>query len=147
MIVTFCGHADANTHCVDIAKLNSIFDNLPTDSEIVLYLGGYGKFDAFAYKYCKAYQQINSNVKLIFVTPYLNEKYLKRHEIDRYYDGSVYLDIEKVPKRFAILQRNRKIVDCADLIICYIARNYGGAYQMYEYANKHKKNIINIAKK
>lgn len=147
MIVAFCGHADTNADCIDVAKLNSIFDSFPIDKEIVFYLGGYGKFDAFVYKYCKAYQQINSNARLIFVTPYLNEKYLKHHEIEKYYDGSVYLDIEKVPKRFAILQRNRKIVDCADLIICYITHNYGGAYQMYKYAEKCKKDVINLVTK
>ena len=41
--------------------------------------------------------------------------------------------------------RNRHMVDRADLIVCYIEHNEGGAYQTVQYAKKQDKKIINLA--
>jgi len=41
--------------------------------------------------------------------------------------------------------RNREMVERADLIICYIEHNRGGAYQAIQYAEKRGKTIINLA--
>ena len=41
--------------------------------------------------------------------------------------------------------RNKEMVDRSDLVICYIERNSGGAYQTIEYAKKQNKRIINLA--
>ena len=40
--------------------------------------------------------------------------------------------------------RNKSMVDCADLVVCFIDHSSGGAYQTVKYAEKNKK-IINIA--
>lgn len=37
------------------------------------------------------------------------------------------------------------MVDRADLIVCYIEHNEGGAYQTVQYAKKQDKKIINLA--
>ena len=37
------------------------------------------------------------------------------------------------------------MVDRADLIVCCIDREYGGAYQTIQYAQKQNKKIINLA--
>lgn len=44
----------------------------------------------------------------------------------------------------AILERNRNMVDRADLVVCYIEHLQGGAYQGVRYAQKAGKKIINL---
>ena len=58
---------------------------------------------------------------------------------------TIYPDgLEFVPKKFAIIHRNRWIVDHSDYLITYISINFGGAYNITEYAKRKKKNIINL---
>ena len=45
----------------------------------------------------------------------------------------------------AIQIRNREMVDRADLVICYIEHNEGGAYKTVKYASEQNKPIINLA--
>lgn len=42
------------------------------------------------------------------------------------------------------LIRNRYMVDRADLIMCFIERNQGGAYNTIKYAEKMNKKIVHI---
>ena len=69
------------------------------------------------------------------------EEYRKR------YDGIIYPEIEKTPLRYAILQRNRWMVEKADYVICAVAHSFGGAYKTYRYAKRKGKPIYNIMEK
>lgn len=61
------------------------------------------------------------------------------------FDSSVYPNIEKVPKRFAILKRNEWLINNSDFLIAYVHR-LGGAHKTLEYAQKKKHiKVINIA--
>ena len=42
--------------------------------------------------------------------------------------------------------RNKYMAESADIVIVYIKRDYGGAYQAYKHALKENKRIFNIAK-
>ena len=63
---------------------------------------------------------------------------------NRIYDETVYPEIEKKPLRFAIVYRNRWMVEMADYVVAYINRDWGGAYKTYEHAKRKKKPIFNI---
>ena len=45
----------------------------------------------------------------------------------------------------AITERNRWMVEQADLFICYVEREEGGAYTALKYAKKLEKEVINLA--
>ena len=45
----------------------------------------------------------------------------------------------------AIQIRNREMVDRADLVICYVESNHGGAWQTVKYAMEQKKKGLNLA--
>ena len=47
--------------------------------------------------------------------------------------------------RYCMQLRNREMVDRADLILCYIEREKGGAWQTVEYAIKQGKAVINLS--
>jgi hypothetical protein len=45
----------------------------------------------------------------------------------------------------AIEVRNQCIIDRADMVICYVEKNRGGAYKALDYAMRCGKKIINLA--
>lgn len=64
-------------------------------------------------------------------------------DFEKYYDR-VDIPISAHPK-LAITKRNEWMVEQADLVICYIERESGGAYKAVQYAKKLDKEIINLA--
>ena len=119
------------------------------EEDVDFLLGGYGGFDTFAYDCCKLYKKEHPRARLIFVTPYITEDYQRNHlkDAERKFDEIIYPDIENVPKKFAILYRNRYMMECADLVVAYITREFGGAFTSFRYAKKLGKNIVNLGEK
>ena len=140
MIVTFFGHSDFKENDEFEKIILDLLEKKIGDNVAEIYLGGYGNFDAFAYKCCKKYKQNHSNVSLVFVTPYLNFE-----NSNLMYDYVIYPEIEDKPLRFAITYRNRYMVEKAEYIIFYLNREWGGAYQSYKYAKQKKKELLNLA--
>jgi hypothetical protein len=145
MTITFFGHREiTDTEKIEeklIVILKSIIKNEPCE----FLFGGYGMFDALAYRCCKNFFDYSdkSQSKLVFVTPYITENFLET--IGKYsFDDIVYPPIEKVPPKFAINARNKWMVEQADMIITCISRKYGGAYSSYLYAKRKNKTVVNI---
>lgn len=80
---------------------------------------------------------------MISYMPKRKDEYEERL-IKKYFDDTVYPDIETIPQRFAILGRNKCMVDISDFLIAYVKRS-GGAEKTLKYAQKKKIKIINIA--
>lgn len=148
MIITFCGHSDFLKTENYEKELLAILEKEVGNSSAEFYLGGYGNFDDFAYSCCKKFKEMNTNVSLVFVTPYITPEYQKNHlEFQKTkYDSILYPPIEKAPLRFAISYRNKYMVESSDLVIAFIEHEYGGAYQTYKYAKKKGKKIYNLTK-
>ena len=146
MIITFCGHSNFQaTPTLRQRLLKWLEQN--AGEYAVFYLGGYGRFDTFALDCVREYKQEHKKVKIIFVTPYLSLSYQKNrldYEKKRY-DEILYPNIECVPQKFAIIKRNRFMVENADWIVAFVNHDWGGAYSTYEYAKKKNKNIFNLA--
>ena len=144
MIITFCGHSDFRETGDIRERMIRRITELVNGEAVEFFLGGYGNFDTFAYSVAKSYRDANANAnaKLVFVSPYQTESYLKSRV--GFYDESIYPLEEKVPPRFAISYRNKWMVEHADAVIAYVKRTNGGAYQTLKHATKLKKHIINI---
>ena len=143
MTVTFCGHSDFVPSTAMEARLLSVLASQIGDSPAELLLGGYGNFDRFALRCGKIFQQTHPQVSLIYVTPYMVTE--RQTSVGAEYDGIVYPPLENVPPRYAILHRNRYMVERADLVIACITRSRGGAYQTYLHARRKGKAMINLA--
>lgn len=141
MIVTFCGHSDFCGNGIYREKIIKLLEEYIKGGADI-YLGGYGGFDSFALGCCMDYKATHSGTRLWLVTPYLNSSRLDRDS--RLYDGTIYPELENVPRRFAIIHRNRWMVDRADIVIAYISREWGGAYTTYKYALSKKKTVVNL---
>ena len=147
MIVTFCGHAYFSESEEYERQLLAFLEEKVGDQPADMYLGGYGEFDRFAYDCCKKYKGTHPNVSLVFVTPYLTIEYQKDYLDDQRtrYDSILYPGIEGKPKRYAIVYRNRYMVDKADYVVAFVSRDWGGAYATYKHAKRKGKEIFNLA--
>ena len=147
MIVTFCGHAHFSKSEEYEQQILAFLEENVGDQPADMYLGGYGSFDSFAYDCCKKYKETHPNVSLVFVTPYLSIDYQKNH-LDYQktrYDSILYPEIEDKPKRFAIIYRNKYMVEMADYVVAYVLHDKGGAYATYKHAKRKGKEILNLA--
>lgn len=144
MIISFFGHSDYSTDKKHIELLLSLLKKHLETNEIEFYLGGYGFFDSFSSSFCTYCKNLSYKVRKVFVTPYIGSYLDNRKEILVNYDEIIYPPLENVPKRFAITKRNEWIIERSDLIIFYVSRNYGGAYNALQYANRKNKPYINL---
>ena len=147
MTITFCGHSNFKKSNEFEEKILTFLKEKVGDEKADIYLGGYGNFDNFAYDCCKKYKETHKEISLILITPYITIEYQKNHLNDaiKKYDAVIYPEIEDKPMRFAIVYRNRWMVEKSDFVIAYISHQWGGAYKTYEYALKKQKHIFNIA--
>ena len=61
------------------------------------------------------------------------------------YDRVILPDIGRLPPRLAILKMNEWIIDRCDTLVCYVEKDYGGAYKALKYAEMRGREIINLA--
>ena len=146
--VCFFGHRTMEDVSQVSRRLNQIIRHLLTEKEYVEFLMGRdGDFDILAASIVKrAKNEVrNDNSSLIWVLPYptadLNQNY---QSYAMYYD-EIEICENGAHFKAAFQKRNRSMIDRADLVVCYITRQSGGAYQTIRYAEKQGKKIINIA--
>ncbi len=146
MILTFCGHADFHKTPALESRMLTVLAEQVGDAPAEFYLGGYGGFDGFAFEMASRYKETHPQISLVFVTPYMSEDYQKNHlaEAALRYDAILYPPLEQVPPRFAITRRNRHMAEQADLVIAFVSRQWGGAYQTYRHAFRKGKTVINL---
>ena len=150
--VAFFGHRHINNPIKVEKLLEDEIYRLLRDKKYVDFLTGRsGGFDLLAAsvvtRMCKQYR--NDNSSLILILPYQTAEY----QNNKKYYHEYYADIEicyassiSHPKS-AIQIRNREMVDRADLILCYIEKAKGGAWQTVRYAKEKNKEIINLAER
>ena len=88
----------------------------------------------------------DDNSALVLVLPYPMAEYLNNENYfhDYYTDVEISYAASIAHHKSAIQIRNREMVDRADLIICYIEHEKGGAWQTVDYAMKQGKVVINL---
>lgn len=144
MIITFCGHSQFEGNNDYKQKILNIIERITNSKDATFYLGGYGNFDNFARICCMEYKKTHPKSKLIFVTPYINESYLKFRNEYNYYDEIVYPNIETTPLKYAIIERNKWMVKNANFLISYVTHSWSGAGKTLEFAKKYKTKYINL---
>ena len=148
--VAFFGHRYIDNPFRIEERLEEHIYRLLAEKEYVDFLVGRdGEFDQFAssavLRVRKRYRDDNSS--LILVLPYARAEYLNNEESYHNYYSEVEISYEasKAHPKAAIQIRNREMVDRADLILCCIEREKGGAWQTIQYAIKQGKTVINLA--
>lgn len=145
MVISFCGHSDfrenSNLKTILIDKLTDFAQN---NNELLCYCGGYGNFDHFAAECVNIAKIKCKNIKNIFVSPYLDEKYIRNIANYKIFDAIIYPELEHIPPKYAIIHRNKWMVDNSDIIIVYVNHGWGGAAKTLAYARYKRKQIISL---
>lgn len=148
--VAFFGHRYIdNIYRVEKILENQIRKLLDENEYVDFLVGRNGDFDQCAsssvFRVRRDYRDYNSS--LVLVLPYPTAEYLNSEEyFEKYYSEiEISYAAAKAHPKAAIQIRNREMVDRASMIICYIEKKKGGAWQTVEYAIKQGKKIINIA--
>ena len=145
--VVLFGHRDFNGHNKIDEELYPLIKSLiQTKPFVEIYIGRNGEFDVYAASVIKRVRNATGteSSELICVLPY-HERDIEYYE--KYY-GTVIIPecVGQVHPKSAIKKRNRWMVELADLVICYVEQESGGAYAALKYAQSLGKKIINLAK-
>ncbi len=134
----FYGHRQLEDRLIPILR-----DLIRKKKFIEIYMGRDGEFDTYAATLVKRVQKDYDDYHAIefnLVLPYPKKD---MEDFEKYYDR-VDIPISAHPK-LAITKRNEWMAEQADLILCYIERESGGAYKAVQYAKKLGKEVINLA--
>ncbi len=148
MIISFAGHRfiydKTNVKNMVKEKIKTCVSN---EDGIYFYLGGYGDFDNLCATACREVKAEFPRAELVYVTPYLTLNEQKRiNEMLklRLYDSIIYPPIEKTPPKYAISKRNEWMMKNSDIVIAYVKKSYGGAYNSISIAKRSGKKVINL---
>ena len=140
MTVTFFGHKDTPKE-IEPTLRTTLVDLIENKNVTVFYVGNNGNFDTMVRRQLENLSQtylITYNVVLAYLPT-------KKSEYDDFTNTIYPEGIETVPKRFAISYRNKWMVEQSDIVITYVARTYGGAWQFKVLAEKQGKMIIELS--
>ena len=143
MTVTFFGHGNATSDI--IPKLEEVLTDLIRNKNATMfYVGNHGNFDSMVKITLKKLKQKFPHIDYAVVLAYLP---VKRNDLySKYYLDTIIPDeIENTPPKYAIVKRNRWMIDNSDIVVTYVKYIVGGAVQFKLLAEKKGKVVINIA--
>ena len=141
----FFGHRDFYAHTLCEPKLLELLNDILSKHEFTEFLvGRNGEFDHFIASL--VHRVKGDNCSMTLVLPYITADFSENQQaFENYFDTiEVCEPSSRAHFKSAITIRNRYIVDRSDLVICYLERNIGGAYEAVRYAYKTGKTVINL---
>ena len=139
--VTFFGHRYVDNMLKIEEKLEPILKELINQKEYV-------EFDQIVSSAIrKAKERYDyGNVSHILVLPYERADYRdNKDSFEDYYDEvQISSSAAAAHPKAAIGVRNRAMIDRSDLVICYVEKKNGGAYNAMKYAESIGKKVINL---
>lgn len=137
MRVAFCGHREVEQPEQVREWLREVTGQLIRAGATTFLLGGYGAFDRMAAAVLREQKARFGQIELVLVLAYLDGG-----RDAGGYDATVYPPLEGVPRRLAIVRRNRWMAEYADLLVAYVLRDWGGAAGILRAALQKKKPVI-----
>lgn len=148
MVVSFIGHSKiSGERRLRLRLKEALIEIIQEKKEerVTFYCGGYGDFDLLCGSVLFELRKEGFALESFYITPYLDsDRRLSDQSFLQQYDGVIYPPLESTPPRFAIVKRNRWIVDESDLLLTYVLYSFGGAAQTRAYAERKGKRILNI---
>lgn len=146
--VSLFGHRTVEDYLTIESKLYELLRIVTKQrsGEIEFLVGRNGEFDQLAASVIRRLKKEtgNENIFLNLVLPYETAELKNNTEsFESYYD-SIEICQAAQNFKFAIVARNREMIDRADLVVVYVKHDSGGAYQALKYAEKSEKTVINL---
>lgn len=135
--VTFFGHRDTPKEIESALRL-TLIDLIENKNAAVFYVGNHGNFDAMVRRQLEDLSKTYP-IKYHVVLAYMPGKNAE------YDDHSILPEgIEAIPRRFAINYRNKWMLNKSDIVVTYVTRNFGGAWEFKQLAEKQRKTHISL---
>ena len=130
----FIGHREADERL--LPRLELTINRLIVEENVCyFYVGGFGGFDRIAATAVKKAKQQHPDITLMLVLPYHPAE--RPIETPNGFDGTYYPDgLENVPKRYAIVRANRRMVETCDWLIGYVKHGASNSRNLLEYAQR-----------
>lgn len=143
MICAFFGHRDAPRSITPTLE-KTIIKIIEQYPDITFYVGTHGGFDRMVISLLKKISAEYTMISCAVILAYLPTDKTNTMCCDL---PTIYPEgIECVPKKYAVSFRNDWIVRQADMVVCYITHDFGGAAKFVEKARKKGKIIYNVSK-
>ena len=147
--VSFFGHRYIDNPLAIDSALDDLIGTLLRSKEYVEFLvGRNGDFDQLvssAIRRCKREIRDNNSAH-VWVLPYVTADFRDYEDDYRaYYDEIEIFNSDGRHYKAAFQARNRNMVDRSDLVVFFVERHEGGAYQTMRYAMQQDKQYINLA--
>lgn len=140
MTVTFFGHKDTPKEIAPTLR-TTLVDLIENKNATVFYVGNNGSFDTMVRRQLENLSQ-TCPITYSVVLAYLPTEKNKYDDLT----NTIYPEgIETVPNRFAISYRNKWMVEQSDIVITYVVRTYGGAWQFKAMAERQGKTVIELS--
>ena len=98
-------------------------------------VGNYGGFDRMAAKAVAEAKERYPHITLSLLLPYHPAE--RKVALPAPFDDSFYPEgLETVPRRFAIVQANRRMIGCSDYLIAYVWHPASNAQKILAYAQR-----------
>ena len=145
VFVTFAGHRHITNFSETESKLSRVLERILYENEFVeFFVGINGDFDLIATTLIRSLMKKFGSEKcaVTLVLPYSSSKV---SYYEKAYDSVIIPEeLHGVHHKRVITERNRFMIDKSDLVICYVNKESGGAWQSLCYANKVGKEVILI---
>ena len=136
-VVTFFGHRDTPKETEPALRL-TLIDLIENKNATLFYVGNHGNFDAMVRRQLEDLSKTYP-IKYYVVLAYMPGKNDTPDEHSILPEG-----IETVPRRFAINYRNKWMLTKSDIIVTYVTRPFGGAWEFKQMSERLDKTIINL---
>ena len=133
--VTFFGHRDTPKEKEPTLRL-TLIDLIENENATLFYVGNHGNFDAMVRRQLEDLSKTYP-IKYYVVLAYMPSKNDNPDEHSILPEG-----IETVPRRFAINYRNKWMLNKSDVVVTYVTRPVGGAWEFKQMAEKSQKYMI-----
>ena len=118
----------------------TLVDLIENHGATEFYVGNNGNFDTMVRRQLEDLSRIYP-ITYSVVLAYLPTK---KSEYDDYTNTILPEGIETVHKRFAISYRNKWMTQQSDVVVTYVTRTYGGAWQFKALAERQGKTVIEL---
>ncbi len=137
---TFIGHKNAPKEIEPILE-STLKDLILNKNVAKFYVGTHGSFDYMVQRVLEKlknqFHWIDYSIVLAYI-PEMKEEY-------KDYSNTIYPDgLEKIPKRYAIIERNKWMIRKSDCLVCYVEHTVSNANNFKEFAEKRGKIVYNL---
>ena len=137
MICTFFGNRDATKEIKQKLE-HTIIDLIENKNVIMFYVGNNGAFDKMAREILKKAKN-KYNINYYVVLAYMP----KKDEYTDYTDTIYFDELNMVPYKYRIIERNKIMLKKSDYVVTY-AKHIGNARNFKELAQNTGKCLINL---